>query len=302
MEHTSQIKPRLQKPSWLKVKLPSGEKYNFIKEQRKNLGLATVCEEANCPNIGECWSTGTATFMILGDTCTRACRFCSVKTSKSPAPPDIEEPEKLADTIFAMQLDYVVLTTVDRDDMPDQGANHIATCIKKVQEKNPSLIIEILMPDFQGNKELAAVVADSEAMVLAHNVEVVERLTGRVRDRRANYHQSLNILEYLKKRNPLAYTKSSLMIGLGEKEDEMETAMRDIRQTGVDFLTIGQYLQPNRNLLPVHEFIHPDIFLKYQKIGLEIGFKYVASGPLVRSSYKAAEHFIKSIIQNQSTN
>lgn len=302
MTQTTTSVARPKKPEWLKVKLPSGDKYNFIKSQRKNLGLATVCEEANCPNIGECWSTGTATFMILGDTCTRGCRFCSVKTSRRPAPPDPNEPEKLGDTISQLALDYVVLTTVDRDDMPDQGAGHIARCITGVQSACPSLLIEILMPDFRGDHALVDIVVDSAPAVLAHNVETVERLTGRVRDKRAGYRQSLDVLARFKARNPLSYTKSSLMVGLGETAEEIEQAMKDMRSVGVDFLTIGQYLQPNRGLLDVFEFIHPDKFMEYERLGLSLGFRYVASGPLVRSSYKAAEHFIKSILTRQTQN
>ena len=289
-------KKSLRKPPWLKVKIPGGENYLRIKNARRKLALATVCEEASCPNIGECWALGTATFMIMGKTCTRACRFCNVATSRKPDPLDPLEPNKLADTIKAMDLEYVILTTVDRDELSDQGASHIRKCIERIGEANPKLNMEILMPDFRGENDLIDEVIASGAIVLAHNVETVRRLTSKVRDRRAGYDQSLKVLEYVKKKSPLLYTKSSLMVGLGESMEEILEAMRDMREVGVDFLTVGQYLQPRQSLLDVREFVHPDVFEEYRQAGLEMGFRYVASGPLVRSSYKAAEQFINSII------
>jgi lipoic acid synthetase len=288
---------RVRKPNWLKIKLPSGDAYQKIKSQRVQLGLSTVCEQGQCPNLGECWNLGTATFMLLGDFCTRACRFCSVKTAKNPPLPDIEEPYKLAKTIHQMHLKYAVLTTVDRDDLSDQGATHISHCIGKIIELNPKLIVEILMPDFQGQKTLIDEVARSGAQVISHNVECIPRLTSRVRDPRAGYQQSLQVLGYLKQKYPGLYTKSSLMLGWNETQEEVLETMLDIRQQGVDFLTIGQYLQPDKYKLPVENYIHPKQFDFFAKKGLELGFSHVASGPLVRSSYRAAEHYIQTVIR-----
>jgi len=281
----------------LKVKLPTGENYRKIKSHSNQLGLATVCEEARCPNLGECWDTGTATFMLMGDTCTRGCRFCSVKTARLPPPLDTLEPEKLALTIKDLRLKYVVLTTVDRDDLEDQGAEHIRTCIESVFKAKPELIIEMLMPDFRGEPHLIDIVARSGAQVISHNVECVKRLSSKVRDPRAGYEQSLKVLRYLKQEHPNLYTKSSLMVGWDETEEEMLEAMQDIRDQGADFLTIGQYLQPNKFKLPVENYIHPDQFKIFEEKGLEMGFSYVASGPLVRSSYKAAEHYIHAMVK-----
>ena len=285
------------KPKWLKAVIPSGEKYHFIKNKRTSLKLATVCEEARCPNIGECWASGTATFMVMGDSCTRGCRFCSVMTKKYPDPLDPLEPLKLAETLQELSLDYVVITTVDRDDLEDQGAYHIKACIEKVQELNSAMLIEILMPDFQGRLDLVNKIIQAQPAVYAHNIETVERLTPRVRDRRAGYQQSLDVLDYIKKQNKTNYTKSSIMLGLGESEAEVLQTMRDLRSIDVDFLTLGQYLRPSLHQLKVVEYIHPDVFDFFREEGLRLGFKYVASGPLVRSSYKAAEFFIKSIMK-----
>jgi lipoic acid synthetase len=227
---------RLPKPSWLKVRFPSGERFHWIENKARELALSTVCEEARCPNIGECWNSGTATFMVMGDTCTRGCRFCSVKTEKNPSLLDMGEPLKLADTIHQMKLGYVVLTTVDRDDLEDQGAGHIARCIRSTQRANPNLLIEILMPDFRGELCLVQQVIDSQAAVLAHNLETVRRLTPRVRDPRATYDQSLSVLKFLDENSPKdRYTKSSLMLGLGEAKQEVVEAMHDLRKVGVDF-------------------------------------------------------------------
>lgn len=291
---------RLPKPSWLKVRFPSGERFHWIEGQARKLALSTVCEEARCPNIGECWNSGTATFMVMGDTCTRGCRFCSVKTDKTPGPLDADEPRKLAETIQQMRLGYVVLTTVDRDDLDDQGAGHIARCIRATQRANPELLIEILMPDFRGEESLVQQVIDAEPAVLAHNLETVQRLTPRVRDPRATYDQSLAVLSYLKQQAPQRYTKSSLMLGLGETKEEVITAMQDMRAVGVSFLTLGQYLQPTLRHLAVERFLPPEEFEELGKIGEELGFEYVASGPLVRSSYKAAEFFIERKIRQHS--
>ena len=286
-----------KKPPWLKVPFPGGDRYSWIKSRSTRLNLSTVCEEANCPNIGECWNGGTATFMLMGDTCTRGCRFCAVRSSKYPRALDADEPSKLANTIKKMNLNYVVLTTVNRDDLPDQGASHIARCIKATQRTSPRLLIEMLIPDFRGEKELVQQIIDASPAVLAHNLETVRRLTPEVRDYRADYDQSLEVLRYLKTNCPEGYTKSSLMLGLGESRREILQAMQDMRNAGVDFLTIGQYLQPTRKHLKVLKFLHPDEFNELGQIGDKMGFDYVASGPLVRSSYKAAEFYIERKIR-----
>ena len=292
---TTRLSPK--KPPWLKVPFPGGERYSWIKKRAANLNLSTVCEEANCPNIGECWNGGTATFMLMGDTCTRGCRFCSVKSAKNPGALDPEEPKKLAETVNNLALKYVVLTTVDRDDLPDQGASHIARCIRSTQRACPEMLIEMLMPDFQGKTELVQQVINARPAVLAHNLETVRSLTGKVRDSRASYDQSLDVLRYLKQQCPDGYTKSSLMLGVGESRTETLQAMKDLRDVGVDFLTIGQYLQPSKKHLKVEKFMHPDEFDELALQGDKMGFEYVASGPLVRSSYKAAEFYIERKIR-----
>ena len=289
-----------KKPPWLKVPFPGGERYSWIKKRAANLNLSTVCEEANCPNIGECWNGGTATFMLMGDTCTRGCRFCSVKSSKNPGKLDAEEPKKLAETIENMALKYVVLTTVDRDDLPDQGASHIARCIRSIQRACPEMLIEMLMPDFQGNTELVQQVINARPAVLAHNLETVRSLTLKVRDSRASYDQSLDVLRYIKQKSPGTYTKSSLMLGVGESHTETLQAMKDLRDVGVDFLTIGQYLQPSKKHLKVEKFVPPEEFDELILLGDKMGFEYVASGPLVRSSYKAAEFYIERKIRGNA--
>ncbi len=292
---TTRLSPK--KPPWLKVPFPGGESYSWIKKRAANLNLSTVCEEANCPNIGECWNGGTATFMLMGDTCTRGCRFCSVKSAKNPGALDPEEPKKLAETVKNLALKYVVLTTVDRDDLPDQGASHIARCIRSTQRACPEMLIEMLMPDFQGKTELVQQVINARPAVLAHNLETVRSLTDRVRDSLASYDQSLDVLRYLKQQCPDGYTKSSLMLGVGESRTETLQAMKDLRDVGVDFLTIGQYLQPSKKHLKVEKFMHPDEFDELALQGDKMGFEYVASGPLVRSSYKAAEFYIERKIR-----
>ena len=289
-----------KKPPWLKVPFPGGERYSWIKKRAANLNLSTVCEEANCPNIGECWNGGTATFMLMGDTCTRGCRFCSVKSAKNPEALDTEEPKKLAETVKNLALKYVVLTTVDRDDLPDQGASHIARCIRSTQRACPEMLIEMLMPDFQGKTELVQQVINSRPAVLAHNLETVRSLSEKVRDSRAGYDQSLDVLHYLKQQCPEGYTKSSLMLGVGESRTETLQAMKDLRDVGVDFLTIGQYLQPSKKHLKVEKFVHPDEFDDLAVQGDKMGFEYVASGPLVRSSYKAAEFYIERKIRGNA--
>ncbi|MCB9744059.1 MAG: lipoyl synthase [Alphaproteobacteria bacterium] len=291
-----------RKPPWIKVRLPTGERkarYNRVRGRARDLGLATVCEEAQCPNIGECWGGGTATFMIMGDICTRGCRFCAVNTRRTGGPLDPEEPTNVAQAIHEMELDYVVITSVDRDDLPDQGAAHVAACIRAIREKNPETMLEVLIGDFRGDAALIELVQDARPTVLAHNIETVRRLTPKVRDPRAGYDQSLRVLQYMKAHRPEEFTKSSIMVGVGEDEAEILSAMRDLRAVGVDFLTIGQYLQPSARHLKIERFATPEEFARWEQLGLEMGFAYVASGPLVRSSYKAGEFFIEQYIKKQ---
>jgi lipoyl synthase len=288
------------KPDWLKVRAPVGEKYFEIKELLKSLNLATVCQEARCPNMGECWNGGTATFMLMGEVCTRGCRFCSVKTGNPKGKIDNEEPEKVGHAIAKMGLDYVVLTSVDRDDLPDEGSSHFARTVETIKKNKPDLLVEVLTPDFKGNEEFIAKIVDAKPDVFAHNVETVERLQKRVRDPRANYRQSLDVLAYVKRRDPTRFTKTSIMLGLGEKDEEILQCLRDLREVGCDVVTFGQYLQPTKTKLKVEEFITPEKF-DYWRVQAEgMGFLYVASGALVRSSYRAGEFFIKGIIERRN--
>lgn len=286
-----------RKPPWLKVRAPGGERYAAIKHRARELKLHTVCEEARCPNIGECWGGGTATFMVMGDICTRGCRFCAVNTSRNGAPLDPDEPRNVAFSIAEMGLDYVVLTSVDRDDLPDQGAGHFAACIREIRAAAPNTLVEVLIPDFRGKPDLIQVIVDAAPDVIAHNIETVERLTPRVRDPRATYAQSLAVLAELKRLDPDRLTKSSVMLGHGESELELLQTMADLRGVGVDFLTLGQYLRPSEKHLPVVEFIPPEQFERARELGLGLGFKFVASGPLVRSSYRAGEFFIHEFLR-----
>ncbi|MCZ6557352.1 MAG: lipoyl synthase [SAR324 cluster bacterium] len=281
-----------RKPHWLKVKVPQGERFNWIRNRAHGLNLHTVCEEARCPNIAECWQGGTATFMLLGQLCTRGCRFCSVATAREPGALDPAEPGNVAQTIRELQLDYVVLTSVNRDDLPDQGASHFAETVRLARQASPELLVEVLIPDFMGVMDCVRTVIASGPVVIAHNLETVQRLQSIVRDPRANYTQSLDVLSYVRREAPAIKTKSSLMLGFGESEGELLEAMRDLRAIGVDFLTLGQYLQPARGKLKVREFIFPERFKALEQAGLEMGFAYVAAGPLVRSSYRAAEFYI----------
>lgn len=294
-------KGRLRLPPWLKTEIPVGKNFSKIKDDLRGLGLATVCEEARCPNIGECWGgeSSTATIMLMGDTCTRGCRFCSVKTARNPPPLDPNEPEKTAAAIVKWGLDYIVITSVDRDDLPDGGAAHIAQTVKSIKNLKPNQMVEVLTPDFGGNLDCVDMVAEAGLDVYAHNIETIERLTPFVRDPRAKYKQSLKVLERVKKVQPELVTKTSIMLGLGEKDEEVEKTMRDLRQVGVDCLTLGQYMQPTKRHLKVVEYVTPEKFAQFEKMGLEMGFLYTASGPLVRSSYKAGEFFIKNIIETK---
>ncbi|MQM22515.1 hypothetical protein Taro_055568 [Colocasia esculenta] len=333
----------IPKPKWMKLTYPGGSKYTAIKAKLRQLKLHTVCEEAKCPNLGECWSggetgTATATIMILGDTCTRGCRFCNVKTSRTPPPPDPDEPSNVAEAIASWGLDYVVITSVDRDDLADQGSNHFAETIHKLKALKPDILIEALVPDFRGDSECVGKVAKSGLDVFAHNIETVEELQSVVRDHRANFKQSIEVLKMAKDYAPAGtLTKTSIMLGCGETPDQVLNTMEKVRAAGVDVMTFGQYMRPSKRHMPVSDYITPEAFEKYRSIGMDLllsfspfpwacfgvvmvfwrtglmfvpvvlyspfflgaahGFRYVASGPMVRSSYKAGEFYIKSMIE-----
>jgi lipoic acid synthetase len=293
---------RLRLPPWLKTDIPVGKNYSQLKETLRELKLSTVCEEAKCPNIGECWGggeskTATATIMIMGDQCTRGCRFCSVKTNKTPPKLDAMEPLNTAKAIAGWNLHYIVITSVDRDDLEDQGSNHFAETVREIKRLNPLLYVECLTPDFRGDDKCIETVALSGLDVFAHNVETVNRLQWLVRDPRANYEQSISVLVKAKKYNPKLVTKTSLMLGLGETDDEVLKTMEDLRARGVDCITFGQYMQPTKRHLKVQEFVTPEKFEYWKEVGDKLGFSYTASGPLVRSSYKAGEFFIANIVK-----
>jgi lipoic acid synthetase len=281
----------INKPDWLKVPAPQGDTFFEIRQNLRSKKLVTVCEEAKCPNISECWNTGTATLMILGDTCTRACRFCAVKTGNPAGLIDENEPQKVAETISLLKLRYVVLTMVDRDDLPDGGVSHIINTLKAIRVACSPIQIELLAGDFAGNVELLKDILTSPHSldVFAHNVETVERLTPRVRDARAGYHQSLKILRSAVEISPHIITKSSLMLGLGEEKEEIIQCLRDLLDAQVKIVTFGQYLQPTQKHLTVKRFVTPEEFQEWKQIAYDMGFRGVASGPLVRSSYKASE-------------
>ncbi len=284
---------REPRPSWLKVRAPGGARFVEIKERLRGLSLNTVCEEARCPNIGECWSAGTATVMILGATCTRGCRFCAVDTGK-PTELDWAEPGRVGLAISQMGLDYVVLTSVNRDELEDGGSTIFAMTVKAVKARQPTILVEVLTPDFQGKLDCVKRVVAAGPETYAHNVETVERLQRRVRDARANYAQSLRVLEHAKVTRvlPHALTKTSIMLGLGETDAELESTLADLRGVGCDVVTFGQYLRPTKKHLPVKEYVTPERFEALRVRALELGFVYCASGPLVRSSYKAGEYFL----------
>ncbi len=280
------------KPAWLKSKIPTGSTYFRIKRDLRERKLFTVCEEAKCPNIGECWSRNTATFMVLGDTCTRGCRFCNVKTGNPNGWVDASEPRNTAETVREMELRYVVLTMVDRDDLPDGGSEHVARVIEEIHHLNPETLVEVLAGDFRGQDDSLSKVLQPRPKVFAHNLETVRRLTPRVRDRRATYDTSLKVLQRVKQLAdyPL-YTKSALMLGLGETLDEVRESLQDLRRHDVDFVTLGQYLRPTHKHLSIKRFVTPEEFSEIGDFARSIGFKSVASGPLVRSSYKARDFF-----------
>jgi lipoic acid synthetase len=290
------------KPPWLKVRAPGGDTYHHLKQTFRELDLHTVCEEARCPNVGECWREGTATVMLLGDVCTRGCRFCAVTTGDPRGAVDPREPEHVARAIARLELTYVVLTMVDRDDLLDGGAEHVARTVTRLRELRPDMLIEALVGDFQGRTSAIDEAARAAPDVFAHNVEVVRRLTRKMRDARSSYDQSLAVLRRAKERIALAgsgrthLTKSSLMVGVGETDDEVLEALADLRGAGVDVVTIGQYLRPTPKHAPVERFVAPDAFAGYERAALELGFLYCASAPLVRSSYRAAEVFLRSVL------
>jgi lipoic acid synthetase len=284
-----------RKPVWLRISPPGGETYIQIKKSLRSRNLNTVCEEARCPNIAECWGTGTATIMIMGDICSRGCRFCSVNSGK-PILLDSREPQRVAEAIKEWGLRYVVVTSVCRDDLEDGGAEHIAKTIEAIKRICPKIIVESLIPDFKGNVRSIKKIVEARPEVISHNIETIKRLSCKIRDNRASYEQSLSVLKKCKEMNSLIYTKSSIMLGLGESKEEIIETMKDLRTIGVDILTMGQYLQPTATHLPVVEYISPTQFDMLKKIAETMGFVFVASGPLVRSSYRAGEFFLEKIL------
>lgn len=280
------LKGRKRLPSWMRMQMPGGEHYMQVKEQVYKHGLHTICTSGNCPNIGECWAAGTATFMILGDICTRSCKFCAVKTGK-PLPVDKEEANRLAETIRTMGIDHAVLTSVDRDDLADKGAGFWAHTIRVLKKELPGLTMETLIPDFDAKPELVSLVLDEAPEVISHNLETVERLTPSIRSR-AKYRTSLEVVRLIA--DSALVSKSGIMLGLGEEEEEVLQTMDDLREVGCEVLTIGQYLQPSMAHMPVEEYVHPDQFQVYREKALEKGFREVESSPLVRSSYHAKKH------------
>jgi lipoic acid synthetase len=289
-----------RKPDWLKVRIAGGEQYTELRARFRQLDLKTVCEEARCPNIGECWREGTATIMVLGETCTRGCRFCAVNTGDPRGMVDPREPENTARALAQMGLAYVVLTMVDRDDLHDGGAAHVARTVQRSKELCPELLIETLVGDFAGvAADVRTIVAEGRPDVFAHNVEVVPRLQRSMRDARCSWERSLSVLRSAREFGAQV-TKSSLMVGCGEQEDEVLAALQGLREAGVDVVTIGQYLRPTPKHAPLVRYVTPEEFDRYRDAGLQLGFKYVASGPLVRSSYRAAEAFLKGILRAEA--
>ena len=290
-----------RKPDWLKSRPPSGSRFTEIKETLRDRNLHTVCEEANCPNMGECWSgghdgPGTATFMLMGDRCSRGCNFCDVATG-GMEPLDPAEPANVADAVAEIGLDYVVLTSVDRDDLADGGSAHFAETIRAIKRRDADVLVETLIPDFQGDPDAVDRIVEAGPDVIAHNVETVERLQWPVRDRRATYEQSLSVLDRID-RTADVYTKTSLMLGVGEYAHEVYRTLGDLREVGVDVVTFGQYLQPSRSHLDVFEYVHPDVFETWREVAeTEFDFLYCASGPMVRSSYRAGELFVDAVLR-----
>ena len=279
---------KIKKPSWLRVKLPTGESYRNVRSLVDNHKLHTICESGNCPNMGECWGEGTATFMILGNVCTRSCGFCAVTTGR-PDPVDFDEPQRVAEAIYLMKVKHAVITSVDRDELKDGGSIIWFNTIKAVKSLNPETTLETLIPDFKGQMENVQRIIEAAPEVVSHNIETVERLTRQVRIQ-AKYRRSMDVLKVLKEGG--MRTKSGIMLGLGERKEEVLQTMEDLRNSGVDVITIGQYLQPTNKHLPVMRFVHPDEFAEYREAGYQMGFDYVESGPLVRSSYHSEKHVI----------
>jgi lipoic acid synthetase len=290
---------QVRRPEWIRIKLLSSEEKFFeVKNTLRTLGLHTVCEEARCPNMAECWESGTATIMIMGDICSRRCKFCSVQNGRMK-PLDPDEPLRVATAIKKWALKYVVITSVCRDDLADGGAEHIANTVRAIRSiSDEKIAVEPLVPDFHGKYEAIEKVVKSKPQVISHNIETVMRLSPRIRDARASYDLSLRVLRTVKEINPLIYTKSSFMLGLGETQNEVVDSMNELRAAGVDIVTIGQYLQPSLEHLPVTEYISPATFEAYKRIAYDIGFKFVAAGPFVRSSYKAAEMYLSNTINS----
>src|SRR3989338_911079 len=292
------MEQKLKKPEWLKIKLAVNDEFSGIKSSLQKHKLHTVCASAHCPNISECWNGGTATFMLIGDVCTRGCKFCAVKTGNPMKQLDADEPKKLAKALAEIKIfDYVVLTSVNRDDLEDGGASHFAECIREIKREYPEIIVEVLIPDFKGDVGALRKIIDAKPEVIAHNIETIERLQSKVRDTRASYKQSLSVLENVKKFNPKIYTKSSIMLGLGETDEEVVQAMKDLRKINVDILTIGQYLRPTEWHLAVMQYVPPEKFEYFRQKALELGFLFCASGPFVRSSYKAGEMFVRNVVK-----
>jgi len=289
-----------RKPDWLRVRLAGGERHAHLQAMFRRLDLKTVCEEARCPNVGECWRAGTATLMILGDTCTRGCRFCAVKTGDPGGVVDPREPQNVGRALGEMDLAYVVLTMVDRDDLTDGGAAHVAQTVQRIRHHSPDMLVEVLVGDFAGSRrDVTTVVQDGRPDVFAHNVEVVPRLQRAMRDARCSWERSVDVLRSAADAGANVL-KSSLMVGCGETEAEVHEAMAELREVGVDVLTIGQYLRPTPKHAPMTGYVHPTVFEAYRKVGEQLGFAYVASGPLVRSSYRAAEAFMTGILEGHA--
>lgn len=291
---------RERKPDWLKVRAPGGERYAGLKQTLRKLDLFTVCEEARCPNVGECWGAGTATVMLLGHMCTRGCRFCAVTTGNPRGAVDPREPEHVGRAIASLGLKYVVLTMVDRDDLLDGGALHMAHAVAALRQHQPDLLVETLVGDFGGRRADLDVMVDAAPDVFAHNIEVTRRLAPLIRDQRCSYDLSLDVLRYAKERAPERLVKSSIMVGIGETDEEVHETMADLRSAGVDIVTLGQYLRPTPRHAPLERYVEPERFAAYERAGYALGFSFVASGPLVRSSYHAAEGFVQARLRPAS--